>query len=58
MSEKEALLPTKRIFATNIPSKVRNCAGKSHLVHLQYSIRLKKHENKKLFESNVYFVRI
>jgi len=26
MSEKEALLPARRIFVTNTPSKVRNCA--------------------------------
>jgi len=25
MSEKEALLPTKRIFATKVPSKVHDC---------------------------------
>jgi len=34
------------------------CAAKSHLAHLQHSITLQKHENKKLFESNVYFVHI
>jgi len=34
------------------------CAVKSHLAHLQHSKSLEKHENKKLFELNVLFVRI
>ena len=51
MSEKEALPPTKHILATDVPYKMRNCAVKSHLAHLQHSITLKKHKNKKLFES-------
>jgi len=29
MNEKEALLPTKRIFAMDAPSKVRNCQWRS-----------------------------
>jgi len=42
MSETEALMSTKRIFATNAPSKVLN----------------RKHENKEnLYELKVYFVR-
>jgi len=62
MSEKEALLPTKRIFATYAPSKgaqMRNTTQTlsvvtSHLAHLQHSKSLEKHENKeKLFELNV-----
>jgi len=51
MSEKEALLPTKRIFAINAPSKVRNravayhqiiCAVKSQTARLQRSKTLAK----------------
>jgi len=57
MSEKEALLPARRIFC-NQYSKVRNCAVKSHLAHMRHSKTKKKHENKKLFELNVHFVRI
>jgi len=36
MSEKEALLPARRIFC-NQYSKVRNCAVKSHLAHMRHS---------------------
>jgi len=63
MSKKEALLPAKRIFLQPIlPLKCATaqtiCAVKSHLAHLRHSKTKKKHENKKLFELNVYFVRI
>jgi len=34
------------------------CAAKYHLAHLQHSKSLEKHENTKLFELNVLFVRI
>jgi len=34
------------------------CAVQSHLAPFQLSKTLEKHENKKLFELNVYFVRI
>jgi len=63
MSEKEALLQTKRIFCNSAPPQAmpspkvhkcaeppgRCCAVKSHLAHLQHSKTLEKHENKKLF---------
>jgi len=34
------------------------CVVQSHLAHFQHSKSLEKHENKKLFELNVLFVRI
>jgi len=58
MSEKQALLPTKRIFCNqcslfrcaNAQYHQIICAVKSHLGHLQHSESLEKHENKeKLF---------
>ena len=66
MSEKEALLPTKRIFCnqyslsrcTNAQYRQTIWGVKCHLAHLQHSKTLEKHENQKLFELNVYFVRI
>jgi len=50
-----------------LPLKVHKCAEayyqtiravKSHLALLQYSKSFEKHENKKLFELNMLFVRI
>jgi len=37
MSGKEALLPTKHIFATNAPFKVRNCAVPIEHLHSEIS---------------------
>jgi len=61
MSEKEALLPSKRLFCNQCSSKdAANaqdhqiiCAVKKHPAQLQHSKTLEKHENKKLFELNV-----
>jgi len=59
MSEKEALLSTKPIFATIVPSWCAAAQWRLILAHLQHSKLLGKNENKKnLFEWNVYFVRI
>jgi len=62
MSEKEALLPKKRIFCNqcslyrcaNAWYHQTICVVKSNLAHLQHSKSLEKYENKeKLFELNV-----
>jgi len=66
MSEKEALLPTKRIFTTNAPFKVRNCEVPRDHLHSEISSRAlvtiqhigKTRKQGKPFELNLYFFRI
>jgi len=62
MSEKGALLPTKRIFCNqcslqscaNAQYHQTICVVKSNLAHLQHSKSLEKYENKeKVFDLNV-----
>jgi len=54
MSEKEALLPVKRIFCKGAQMRSTSTPFAQNLIsrNFQHSITLEKHENKTLFELN------